>query len=599
MKYFCSIFIEGNKEWSAVTKTLNHNYRLKDVKNADSTISRENIVYYGNNPEIIFQELKDSVTYKPHSRTLLLICLVLTVSQDYFRSSLNKEQFDEKVNAFGTRAAEWARERFGDRLKSAVMHLDEQKPHMHVLVQPMDTDGRLRSSSVLPGRHCYQELRKSFSEAMEPLGFSKDKKVKNKIKSVLVDYYPTILESIESLPLYDFSEDARELLRNDPIRVKGAQNLEESLKNHINVILEQKFKEFESSFLKNYELRRTLNSSLYELASLSKELEKEYESHKRLSVLVMTVNIQKLLSDLSGIPINGEFSEEQLFRLPNGLNIKSFKTGWEDTDNREAFGTEAISLYSYIKGYEGENSMFRAARELSLKYPIKRVTTTFNKCLAISNNKTIVKKALASEWKGPSLSEESFLAVRKILIEDYGLKPRFVDYHHSSGVLGADRLGNLILSSKRLGKGEEEDEKTSFNYYRVWWDEEAYDRFGFVDLNYQKEPFYLEGAGEALALSLNPFQALCVRERRNGFGVLAFPEDHLKERFQAAKELFRDKDIYLPRTDRKIVSLIIENLFMALPELNGDRLRFLPRDRFSPESERAGSPSPDSIKVGS
>jgi hypothetical protein len=37
----------------------------------------------------------------------------------------------------------WLREKYGDRVISAVLHLDEATPHLQFLILPLDDNGRL------------------------------------------------------------------------------------------------------------------------------------------------------------------------------------------------------------------------------------------------------------------------------------------------------------------------------------------------------------------------------------------------------------------------------------------------------------------------
>ena len=108
--------------------------------------------------------------------TVLCREIVLSASPSHFRPG--REHFGgafepDKVKAWATASLAWARRQWPDQLASAVLHLDEQTPHMHLLVVP-----RVRSaagvwklnSKALFDREQLRELQTGYGEAMAPLG---------------------------------------------------------------------------------------------------------------------------------------------------------------------------------------------------------------------------------------------------------------------------------------------------------------------------------------------------------------------------------------------------------------------------------------------
>jgi len=129
--------------------------------------------------------------------------IVLSASPSYFRSSGQRPgQFDRhKTAAWGRATLDWLRQEYGADLVHASMHLDEDTPHMHVLVVPTYAKagrkpGRQRRGETLEqferrkeaaasaairtaGRSsnlywsksfARREARQSYHRAMEPLG---------------------------------------------------------------------------------------------------------------------------------------------------------------------------------------------------------------------------------------------------------------------------------------------------------------------------------------------------------------------------------------------------------------------------------------------
>jgi len=64
--------------------------------------------------------------------------IVLSTSPSYFRPGrehIGGAYEPDKVKAWAVASLAWAKRRCPDQLASAVLHLDEQTPHLHLLVQ--------------------------------------------------------------------------------------------------------------------------------------------------------------------------------------------------------------------------------------------------------------------------------------------------------------------------------------------------------------------------------------------------------------------------------------------------------------------------------
>lgn len=108
--------------------------------------------------------------------TVLCRELVLSASPSHFRPGREHigGAFDpERVKAWARVSLAWARRLWPDQLASAVLHLDEQTPHLHLLVVPRiakPEGGWKLNSKVLFDRDKLRTLQTSYGEAMAPLG---------------------------------------------------------------------------------------------------------------------------------------------------------------------------------------------------------------------------------------------------------------------------------------------------------------------------------------------------------------------------------------------------------------------------------------------
>lgn len=139
------------KTWSAVQKSTGHTARLSadDRQHINPNPPEPNITLVGS-PEWV-DEWKNEVAamwlpkLKQGTTHTLAREFILTASPEWFEGKSKKER-DEWAMA----NVDWARERFGaDRVKYAVLHLDEQTPHLAIYVTTLKADtnrkGELRT----------------------------------------------------------------------------------------------------------------------------------------------------------------------------------------------------------------------------------------------------------------------------------------------------------------------------------------------------------------------------------------------------------------------------------------------------------------------
>ena len=108
--------------------------------------------------------------------TVLCREIVLSASPSYFRpgrESMGGVFEPDRVKTWATASLAWAKRQWPDQLASAVLHLDEMTPHMHLLVVPRVKSEagawKLNSKAVFD-RERLRELQTGYGEALAPLG---------------------------------------------------------------------------------------------------------------------------------------------------------------------------------------------------------------------------------------------------------------------------------------------------------------------------------------------------------------------------------------------------------------------------------------------
>jgi hypothetical protein len=157
----------------------------------------------------------------PTVKVNLMVHLTMGASKEYF-APISEEnsplELDmERLHSFVNTVYMWAKDTFGGNLLSLVMHADEQKPHMHALVQPLLPTGRLHLRSIFPGSDSFSKLHTNYANALSQLGIFRPYKGKvYRSGNHPFSYYPHIENVQNSLPLPDFCTLYPEVFNNIP-----------------------------------------------------------------------------------------------------------------------------------------------------------------------------------------------------------------------------------------------------------------------------------------------------------------------------------------------------------------------------------------------
>ena len=162
---------------AAIAASSAHTMREKPTPNADPEGAAPVVMHLagGKTPYQAARHLLDGAERRNRD-TVLCREIVLSASPSYFR--LGRESMGgvfepDRVKAWATASLAWAKRQWPDQLASAVLHLDEMTPHMHLLVVP-----RVKSaagvwklnSKALFDRERLRELQTGFGETLAPLG---------------------------------------------------------------------------------------------------------------------------------------------------------------------------------------------------------------------------------------------------------------------------------------------------------------------------------------------------------------------------------------------------------------------------------------------
>jgi hypothetical protein len=128
------------KAMAAIAASSAHTMREKPTPNADPDADAPLVLYLadGKTPYQAARHLLEGAERRNRD-TVLCREIVLSASPSYFRPGRESMGgvFDQgRLKAWAVASLAWAKRQWPDQLASAVLHLDEQTPHLHLLVVP-------------------------------------------------------------------------------------------------------------------------------------------------------------------------------------------------------------------------------------------------------------------------------------------------------------------------------------------------------------------------------------------------------------------------------------------------------------------------------
>lgn len=215
MTHHAVIRIEKHKTQSSINTVGRHNTRdyataAPDNINTELTQYNETLVEFKGASlwESVTAEIAHRVTGIVRPDSVRMIEVVLTSDREFFMPTFKTTpqdttgQFDKlKLGAWKSASMKFIRDTFGaENIMSAVLHVDERTPHLHVCVVPITKEGRLRAKDWTGGKRKMQELHTGYADAVRHLGLERGREYSVAKHTELKDYYAAVKESTGRMP---------------------------------------------------------------------------------------------------------------------------------------------------------------------------------------------------------------------------------------------------------------------------------------------------------------------------------------------------------------------------------------------------------------
>jgi Plasmid recombination enzyme len=369
-----------------------HVSRGRNTPNANASMLEENqtLIYYDDR----HTPLKEVVHKKIHSvpqqrkiRTDAVHCveILLTASPEYFRPDDPSKYGDyqaDKLADWTAATVDWLKQKYGDKIVRAELHLDEATPHIHAYLVPTDENGQLNCKKIFGGRAKMFAFQDSYAAATKHLGLERGVRNSQAEHTTIKDYYSVV-------------NAASQQVNSNDLQAVQARS----------VAYAQMQKEHQ-------ELKQRLKLVAQKRDELSERLEKAQEELKVQRQVDLGLRMPEAL--ISPLQVACEL------RLPLG----------EVEEGIESIDLVMGTLQTDLEG---------ATRWLNQRFGVAATMQLVNDRVV-----RIVTEQLPEQFSPPRLEREKWGEVKDYLTGTKRLPAKLVERLHEEGLIYADEKGKLI-----------------------------------------------------------------------------------------------------------------------------------------------------------
>ena len=152
-----------------------HNLREYQPSNADPNRQHLNLILIGPESDFALQAkamLGDQKMRNGRQRkTRIAAKVILSATRQAFEVSDESRNLDaRKIKAWKDESISWLKDKYGTKILSAVLDLDELTPHIHAIIIPLKDDGKLSYKTYFGERQTLRDLHTEYANILAPLG---------------------------------------------------------------------------------------------------------------------------------------------------------------------------------------------------------------------------------------------------------------------------------------------------------------------------------------------------------------------------------------------------------------------------------------------
>lgn len=405
--------IEKLKSWGSVGGAGEHNMRTRPTPNADPARSHLNRYLVGSPDDDLPAVVRAKIgTQTIRKNAVLAVEAVLSASPEYFRPTAPEAggTWDEKrLEAWVEASEAWLQKKYGDRLVSVLLHLDETTPHIQAVFVPLDDHGKLNCRALLGGsRQTLRDLQSDYAKDVAHLGIERGVPGSKAQHTTIRDYYASMDAGEREVFNLETFDEALQLASSQIARAERLEKEVEQLRSENSKLIRE---------------RKVLKNELAQLrgTDLTEVLERMYGAEEAKDSKTSHKSRKFKLGEHGSIGVTGEL--------------------WIDNATGKG-GKGALNLVMHMEGY---SDVQRAARLMLETFSVDNIMRDLGRRVAVQDKTVYRSLADAMPVPLPDPAPLNWMRVRRYLVEERALPDELVDWAHQLGLLYADDRANAVF----------------------------------------------------------------------------------------------------------------------------------------------------------
>lgn len=416
-----------------------HNERTRETRNADEARLGDNVRLAGTGDWCADAQARLDEAPRIRSNAVLAIEHVMTASRAFYEQGDPPER-TRRLDEWTERSMTWLRERYGAaNVVAAVLHKDEQTPHIQALVVPLHDEWGLNAKHWTAGRAALSAMQDGYARAMESLGLERGVKGSVADHQTIKQFYAKIEEPT---PAPDVVRE--HLTVEKPGRIVG--NPERWAAEQHERIAERITHTLDAALVKarHYEGQAaTAEANIVVLQGQVREIARERdtfrEDYKALAAQVRAVPLESVMERLGG---QVDRHNAHKWRL-DGEHISITGERFYNHDRQQG-GGGAIDLVMHATRYDYREAVAYLRDTHGAEAAI--TAATWHSARAGQQQaQEIVERAERPPFHAPAPDEARWPGVRDYLVEQRQLPAALVDELHGRGTIYADSRANAVF----------------------------------------------------------------------------------------------------------------------------------------------------------
>jgi len=416
-----------------------HNERTRDTPNADAERLQENVRLAGSGDWCADAQRRLDAAPRIRSNAVLALEHVMTASRDFYHQG-TPDEHAARLEDWTARSMAWLRDRYGsENVVAAVLHKDEQTPHIQALVVPLHEDKGLNAKHWIDGRAKLAAMQDSYARAMESLGLERGVRGSVADHQTVKAFYAKIEEPT---PAPDLVKEHLEIDR--PGRIVGnperwAAEQQERIAERLAPVVDAalvKATHYEGQAAKAEANIVVLQGQVREI---SRERDTLREDYKALAAQVRAIPLETVIERLGGQVDRYNAAKYHLAGEHISINGERFYN-----HDRQQGGGGAIDLVMHATRYSYPEAVAYLRDTHGAEAAIGAATWRAAR-LAHDDAQHIIDHAERPPFRAPTPDEGRWAQVRNYLVSERQVPAALVDDLHARGTIYADHRANAVF----------------------------------------------------------------------------------------------------------------------------------------------------------